>query len=131
MLEYYIKNGQPSILANACWGGHERWTPVWRESATPFTHFLTKDPQWAEKFHIWHMDWTPHHIRLYVDDELLNDTPLSTTVNGSIGQNKNPFQSLQYILLNLALGGDCGGTIDNSALPMRYEIDYVRIYQKQ
>jgi beta-glucanase (GH16 family) len=77
------------------------------------------------------MDWDEVSIRLYLDDELLNEVPLSRTVNGSIGQNKNPFQHPQYILLNLALGGDNGGVIDDSAFPMRYEIDYVRIYQKQ
>ncbi|MBQ5499614.1 MAG: thioredoxin family protein [Treponema sp.] len=36
----------------------------------------------------------------------------------------------KYILLNLALGGQNGGKIDDEALPMRYEIDYVRIYEK-
>jgi beta-glucanase (GH16 family) len=46
-----------------------------------------------------------------------------------IGRHVNPFTRPQYILLNLALGGDNGGPIDNAAFPMRYEIDYVRIYQ--
>ncbi len=32
-------------------------------------------------------------------------------------------------LLDLALGGDHGGEISADALPMKYEIDYVRIYQ--
>ena len=52
------------------------------------------------------------------------------TVNGQVGQNINPFTRKQYILLNLALGGDNGGEIDDSAFPMRYEIDYVRIYER-
>jgi beta-glucanase (GH16 family) len=68
---------------------------------------------------------------LYLDDELLNEIPLSTTQNGSIGKYTNPFNRPQYILLNLALGGDNGGTIDQAAFPMRYEIDYVRVYQKK
>lgn len=34
-----------------------------------------------------------------------------------------------YILLNLALGGDNGGPIADEAFPMRYEVDYVRVYQ--
>jgi beta-glucanase (GH16 family) len=76
------------------------------------------------------MDWDTTSIRLYLDDELLNEIPLSSTTNGSIGQRINPFTRPQYILLNLALGGDNGGTIDDSAFPMRYEIDYVRIYEK-
>lgn len=77
------------------------------------------------------MDWDEKAIRLYLDDELLNEIPLSTTQNGSIGKYTNPFNRPQYILLNLALGGDNGGTIDQAAFPMRYEIDYVRVYQKK
>ena len=42
----------------------------------------------------------------------------------------NPFRHPHYILLNLALGGVNGGPIDDEAFPMRYEIDYVRVYQK-
>ena len=30
----------------------------------------------------------------------------------------------------VSLGGDNGGTIDVTAMPLRYEIDYVRVYQK-
>ena len=70
-------------------------------------------------------------IRLYLDDELLNEIPLSETINGSLGKGTNPFKQPHYILLNLALGGINGGTIDDTAFPMRYEIDYVRVYQKQ
>ena len=65
-----------------------------------------------------------------MDDELLNEVPLSTTINGSIGRHTNPCTRPQYILLNLALGGQNGGKIDDEALPMRNEIYYVRIYEK-
>ena len=34
----------------------------------------------------------------------------------------------QYILLNLAIGS-CGGEVDDTAFPMIYEVDYVRVYQ--
>ncbi len=131
VMEYYRIQGVPHILANACWGGDRRHQAIWNSKRIPFTHFTDKDSQWAEKFHIWRMDWTPRTISIYLDDELLNEIPLSETVNGSIGQNKNPFHSPQYILLNLAIGGDNGGTIDDKSMPMRYEIDYVRVYQRQ
>ena len=45
--------------------------------------------------------------------------------------NFNPFNQPHYILLNLALGGINGGKIDESLLPAKYEIDYVRVYQKK
>lgn len=131
VMEYYRINGVPHILANAAWGNDRQYAAVWNSKKTPFSHFTERDPQWAEKFHTWCMDWTEEAIRIYLDDELLNDIPLSQTVNGSIGQHLNPFMRPQYLLLNLALGGDNGGKIDDTAFPMKYEIDYVRVYQKE
>ena len=134
MMEYYIKDGRPSILANACWSSDKRWTAVWDSAVIPFTHFTDKDPAWADKFHIWRMDWNPRYIRLYLDDELLNEIDLSKTFNqGYAGNTENPFRNSVpgfgfYLLLNLAIGSN-GGTPDDAQFPLRYYIDYVRVYQ--
>ena len=129
IMEYYRIDGEPHILANAAWGNDQRFGAVWNSRKMPFAHFIEKNPDWANLFHVWRMDWDEEHICIYLDDELLNDIPLDTTINGSIGLGENPFRKPQYILLNLALGGQNGGPVDDAALPMRYEIDYVRIYQ--
>ncbi len=131
VMEFYRPNGEPHILANAAWGNDRPWNAVWNSTKTPLTHFTSRDSHWAEKFHTWRMDWDEHHIRLYLDDELLNDIDMAKVRNGSIGHGENPFTKPQYILLNLALGGDNGGKIDDSALPMQYVIDYVRIYERR
>ncbi|GFI34685.1 hypothetical protein IMSAGC014_01182 [Bacteroidaceae bacterium] len=72
-----------------------------------------------------------HYIRLYLDDELLNEIDLTKTVNSkkSAGAGDNPFHTPMFLLLNLAMGST-GGKVDEAALPMHYEIDYVRVYQK-
>ncbi len=131
LMEYYRIGGVPHILANVAWGNDIPNNAVWNSRRVPYTHFTNKDPLWHQRFHVWRMDWDKTSIRLYLDDELLNEVPLSTTVNGAIGKHTNPFNGPQYILLNLALGGDNGGEIDDSAFPLRYEIDYVRIYSKE
>ena len=131
IMEYYRIKGVPHILANVAWGNDRRHEAVWNSQRIPFRHFTERDPDWAQRFHIWRMDWDEKVIRLYLDDELLNEVSLETTVNGRIGHHTNPFHRPQYILLNLALGGDNGGEIDDIAFPMRYEIDYVRVYQKK
>ena len=130
VMEFYRIKDEPHILANVAWGNDRPFQPVWNSKKVPFTHFTNRDERWAQRFHVWRMDWDETSIRLYLDDELMNEVPLSTTVNGSVGRHQNPFTRKQYILLNLALGGDCGGEIDDSAFPMRYEIDYVRIYER-
>ncbi len=131
IMEFYHIKGKPHILANAAWGNDRPYNAVWNSAKIPYQHFLDKDPGWGEKFHLWLMDWTADHIRIYLDGELLNDIDLSTTINGSIGEHANPFHAPQYILLNLALGGINGGTLHPDSFPMRYEIDYVRVWQKK
>lgn len=133
MMEYYIAKGMPSILANACWAGERRFTPVWDSVIAPLSHFTDKDADWTSKFHVWRMDWDEDFIRLYLDEELLNTIDLSQTTNlGGDGKGMNPFSNNiedfgMYILLNLALGEN-GGTPDDSRFPLQYLIDYVRVY---
>lgn len=131
IMEYYRIEGVPHILANVAWGTEQRWNAKWDTRAIPFTHFTDKDPLWADKYHVWRMDWDEEAIRLYLDDELLNETMLHETINGSLGHFKNPFHQPHYLLLNLAIGGQHGGTPDVDSFPLHYEIDYVRVYQKQ
>lgn len=132
VMEFYHTDGVPYILANAAWGGERKYQAIWNTGKIPYSHFLEQDPDWASKFHTWRMDWDEAAIRIYLDGELLNEIDLSKTINqGTEGAGINPFHREQYILLNLALGGDNGGPIDDSAMPMRYEIDYVRVYQKR
>lgn len=117
IMEFYPKRGVPSILANACWG-NDKGGSVWDESVKPFTHFTGKDPLWATQFHVWRMDWEKDFIRIYLDDELLNEIDLSKTINGKHGHGDNPFHAPMYLLLNLAMGST-GGKVDLSAMPMR------------
>lgn len=131
IMEYYHVQGKPHILANAAWGNDQRYQAVWNSKRVPYQHFTEKDPYWNEKFHLWAMDWTEDYIRIYLDGELLNDIDLKQTVNGNIGNHQNPFHAPQYILLDLAIGGTNGGQPSHEAFPMRYEIDYVRVYQKK
>jgi beta-glucanase (GH16 family) len=130
IMEYYRIKDVPHILANAAWGTDTPNKAQWDTQTVPFSHFTDKDPDWADKFHIWRMDWDEEAIRLYLDDELLNETLLKDTQNGAISNFSNPFKQPHYILLNLAIGGDHGGTPNDAAFPLKYEIDYVRVYQK-
>ena len=75
------------------------------------------------------MDWDEDFIKLYIDDELLNTIDLSTTINATPDK-ANPFHEPHYILLCLAIGGTNGGDPSETTFPARFEIDYVRMYQK-
>ena len=122
IMEYY----RGMLLANACWASERRWTAVWDDLRKPITEF--NDPNWSRKFHTWRMDWDKHHIKLYVDDQLLNTIDLAQTINQT-PDGANPFHEPHYILLNLALGGTNGGDPSATEFPARFEVDYVRVFQ--
>lgn len=130
IMEYYPVKGEPMLLANTAWGTEKPYVGEWNTVHIPLKKYTDKDSQWAQKFHIWRMDWDENAIRIYIDDELVHETLLEKTFNGSLGDFKNPFRQPHYILLNLAIGGTNGGTPDDTAFPIKYEVDYVRVYQK-
>ena len=128
VMEYYRIKGEPTILANAAWvSDASNNRAVWNSSKIPYSKFTENDPSWHEKFHIWKMDWTEDHIRLYLDDQLLNETDLAKTANSD---GFNPFKQPHYILLNLAIGAH-GGDPSGTEMPKTYLVDYVRVYQKK
>jgi len=71
------------------------------------------------------MDWNKDSINLYLDDVLLNTCLLNQTINAD---GTNPFTKPQYLLLNLALGSN-GGDPDKTSFPIKFEVDYVRVYR--
>ena len=95
-MEYYRHNGEAKILANAAWA-NAKMRPVWDSEKIPLSYFIEKQPDWSERFHVWKMDWTKDYIRLYLDDELLNEIDVTKTINSD---GSNPMHQAQYILLN-------------------------------
>lgn len=133
MMEFY----KEKIHANVAWGGWSRWSASWNSKDKDLSYFTGKDANWADKYHIWRMDWDENYIRIYLDDELLNETDLNTTNNhgdhgAGAGGNINPYRTVgQLMMLNLAVGGINGRPIDDSKFPLTYSIDYIRVYQKK
>ena len=122
IMEYY----EDGILANFCWAG-PRGQDKWDASFYPMALFDEKN--WNDTFHDWVLIWTPARMAIYLDGKLLNDIEMKTPINED-GPAINPFLSPQAFRVNLALGGTRGGNPDVTKFPQRYEIDYVRVYQK-
>lgn len=81
-----------------------------------------------EDFHVYAMEWFPDRIDILVDGQ-----KYFTFRNEGTGSATWPFDKPHYLLINLAIGGAWGGQkgIDDSRFPMRYLVDYVRVYRQQ
>ena len=137
IMEYYPSGSTELLHANVAWGSSQRWVAQWNSKTKKLSDLIAKNPNWRDEYHVWRMDWDYDYIRLYCDGELLNETNLDRTINprnGSIWKydNQSPYRGrYQYLLLNLALGGDNGGSLAKTPFPCQYLVDYVRIYQKE
>jgi len=125
IMEFYRVNSIPTILANFAWGTEKRGVAKWDDLKMPLAEVAGNDKQWALKFHIWRMDWDKESIKLYLDNRLMNTLSVSETINPD---GFNPFLQPHYLLLNLAIGAN-GGDPSGSHSPIRYEVDWVRVYQ--
>jgi len=76
-------------------------------------------------FHNYQMHWTAKQIDFGMDGKVHH-----TYVNANKGVAQWPFDAPQFLILNVAVGGDLGGAVDDSIFPVQMEVEYVRVYQK-
>ena len=85
------------------------------------------------EFHDYEIIWKPGKITWFVDGVQyyeVNYTPQFTSDSKS--NEAFPFDKPFFLILNLAIGGNWGGVqgIDDTIFPASFEIDYVRVYQR-
>ena len=80
----------------------------------------TTVPTVSSEFHVYKVIWTSTSIKFYVDDNLYHSFANSSAV---------PFNSNFFFILNIAMGGDFGGTIAPGFTQSSMEVDYIRVYQ--
>jgi beta-glucanase (GH16 family) len=122
IMEYYDNR----ILANFAHADTAIFKAIWDGASKKIDSLGGTD--WTNRFHIWTFEWDDKKMSILLDGILLNEIDLNTTFNKSDGE--NPFRQPHYLLLNLAMGGNKGGSLDQTQLPSKYYIDYVRLYQK-
>lgn len=88
-----------------------------KKIANPFNQFI--------KFTL---VWTPDKMEWYA-----NDVKYHTYLKPADDYRRWPFDKEFYLILNLAYGGSWGGYagVDDTKLPHKFLIDYVRVYQLQ
>lgn len=75
----------------------------------------------SSEFHVYKVIWSPTSIKFYID----NQPAFHSFVNSA----STPFNSNFFLILNVAMGGTFGGTVDPAFSQSAMEVDYVRVYQ--
>jgi beta-glucanase (GH16 family) len=90
------------------------------------TRWFRQDFDIADEFHTYAIEWDFDGIRWFFDDELYCDLP-----RDGVWNREGVFDQPVFIILNLAIGGTLGGTIDfGLEFPVQLYVDYVRVYQE-
>ncbi|MBQ4820415.1 carbohydrate-binding protein [Aquimarina sp. MMG016] len=76
-------------------------------------------------YHVYSIEWNENNIRWFIDGTEYHIVDISNGVNGT-----SEFHNDYFLLLNMAVGGNWPGfSVDESRLPARMYVDYVRVYQ--
>lgn len=77
-----------------------------------------------DDYHVYAVEWEEDLIRWYVDGILYH-----TAKPSDIAPDPWVFDHAFFMILNVAVGGNFGGTLDpNLTFPRRMQVDYVRVY---
>ena len=76
-----------------------------------------------QEFHTYTVDWYPDRIVWYVDSKPFY------TFRKSENEADWVFDDWQYLILNLAMGGGFGGSIDPNLSDAQLSVDWVRVYK--
>lgn len=74
----------------------------------------------SSDFHRYAAIWSATSIQIAVDDVVYYTLPNNSSI---------PFNQNFFVILNLAMGGNFGGTVDPAFTTDQLEIDYVRVYR--
>lgn len=116
IMEFYTGN----VLANIDYrlNNESKWSTVKKPVAQLASN-------WSNEFHIWTMEWNEQKIDLLLDGTLMNHLEVASADQADLG---NPFHRPVYLILNQALR-PAEADPEHTKLPMRFEVDWVRVYQ--
>jgi|GEM_PF-1760506 len=93
--------------------------PHW-DNGAEYVNQGIRVPGLADDFHVYAINWEPEKLTYYVDGKPIGEYT-------GTGLPSKPL----YLIVSCRTGGWAGTYVDESALPDDFEIDYVRVYQKE
>ncbi|MCD4826344.1 MAG: glycoside hydrolase family 16 protein [Acholeplasmataceae bacterium] len=98
-----------------------------------FNHNIQNQPTYVyenskllDGFHLYSIEWCENEISFFIDD--LHMVTFKKQKDAS--KEQWPFDQPFYIILNLAIGGNWGGNIDDGMFPISFKIEHVKVYER-
>ena len=91
----------------------------------------TASTEYFNDFHTYGLLWLPNELTFYVDGKVsfkLNKSDTGLTI-WPFGPNSSKEDPKMYLIFNLAMGGNYGGSVPSSLTKAQTSIDYVRYYK--
>ena len=85
--------------------------------------YTLTDGVFADKFHVFSIEWNQTTIKWYLDDVLFNTVDIT-------GAELSEFHDTYFLIFNVAVGGNWPGSPNSSTVfPQTMVVDYVRVFQ--
>jgi beta-glucanase (GH16 family) len=105
--------------------GTMHWKNTSGTNSNKGSEFNLASGNFSDKFHVFSIIWEQDMIKWLVDDQLF-----LTTTRSDVGAANYPFNAPEFLLFNVAVGGNWPGPPDaNTQFPQRMFVDYVRVFQ--
>lgn len=145
IMEMGHQNGMKRGISDKLMNGATHWGERWDQTGDHAQEFVPEYSLQDGKFHLFTMIWDNNVIRMYVDlDKYPDARPYyeMTIPLDKVGTDMHPsnyFHKPNFILFNLAIGGNFPGIWDHNQITALNEangqqqsmyINYVKIYQK-
>jgi len=131
-----IDNAMTTTYSTTHFGAHFTYPSVGWGQTNSFLQGAEALPNTG--FNTYAVEWTPNHLRFYVDNHLISDQSASQWFSG-FGQPNAPFDQPFHMIMNIAVGGYWPGDPNSStfldangnAIQQKMRINYVRAYRLQ
>jgi beta-glucanase (GH16 family) len=105
--------------------GTMHWSDQGGAHASKGSNYSLTSGDFSKQFHVFSLVWTENNVQWYVDDQKYFEISAS-----ELGAASYPFNSEQFFIFNVAVGGSWPGSPDfTTEFPQRMFVDYIRVFQ--
>lgn len=82
-------------------------------------------PNLEDDYNLYEMTWTKDYFKFYINKRLIK----TFIKNANYTNDHWPFDHEFFMIINLAVGGNWGGKVDDSMLPFTFSIKHIKVYE--